>query len=652
MRPQLPFGTIAGMMLALSLAAGLNASERIGNFMLIDQHGQSFELHYHRDAPAVVLMAHRSGSAYAQAAAQALADVQAEFTDVPVYLINAVAGEGRSEAAADMAAAGISLPVLDDRTQLVTEALGLRHAGEVVVIDSHRWQLLYRGPVLESDESEQANRVARILEQQGQRTAEIAAEIVAMPVGLEEERLHLPALAERDRHAQISYSDTIAPLLLEKCADCHRPGGIAPFAMNSHPMVQGFAPMIRETVLTGRMPPWHADPEVGDFAHDMSLTVAQQQQLVHWIEAGARRGDGPDPLLAVTPLESSWALGEPDLIIDLPAFDVPATGVLDYQNFEVPNPLGEDVWVRAVQIIPGDRQVVHHVIATVGEPGSLVPGGAITNSLLQPQLMTFVPGNELYEYPEDTGLRVPAGASFFAQMHYTPYGRETADQSRIGLWFADETPAHVLQHYSIVNINLRIPPGAAAHQEQAYYQFRRDAVIYALFPHAHYRGRASDFSLRYPDGSESLVLSVPNYDFNWQRYFQFEEPITVPAGTFLIHRTTFDNSTNNLANPDPEVLVRFGEQTWEEMLYGGISYRYAEAQEGDHLVDELDYLTSIAMGFMDTNMDGRVSLEEMPEASRERLALPFLMLDSNRSGGLEFEQFREFMAQGGQRMLR
>lgn len=638
--------TMAFFALAASLlmAGTVAASERVTNFTLIDQNGRAMELHYHGDASAVVLMAHRADSPLVAESAKALASLVSEFPDVSFYLINAVEGEGRDIARADMEKLGLELSVLDDRAQLVTPALGLTHAGQVLVVESNRWQVLYRGPVADTP-GQSDNLVAQVL---AQHTAEMEVTVASMdmPSAFAGEALDLPGVAARDQHRNISYSETIAPILVQKCADCHRAGGIGPFAMNSHAMVQGFSPMIRETILTKRMPPWHADPEVGSFAHDMSLSIEEEQALVHWIEAGAPRGDGPDPLEDVPAMETAWQLGEPDLIVDLPSYVIPATGTLDYQNFEVSGLLDEPRWVRAVQIIPGDRQVVHHVIATVG-PSSMSANGDPSNALMMPQLMTFVPGNDLYKYPEGTGLYMPAGSSVYAQMHYTTYGRETTDQTRIGLYFADEEPEHVLQHYSIVNPNLHIPPGAAEHEEAAYFQLQRDAVIYALFPHAHYRGRASSFSFRYPDGSEELVLNSPNYDFNWQRYFQFEEPKEVPAGTMIIHRTVYDNSANNPSNPDPEIVVRWGEQTWEEMLYGGISFRYAERREGDFEVDPEEYITSIALGFLDTNMDGKVSLDEMPEGAREALALPFTMLDRNNSGGLEYDQLFILMTQGG-----
>lgn len=623
-------------------AALSHGAERAGNFTLIDHQGKAVELYYHADADAVVLMGHRAGEAAVVDAARALESVAGDRSDVEVFLINAVQGQDRDVLRADVERNGLAFPVLNDRSRLVAESLDLEYPGQALLIDTHRWNVLYRGPVTDGQATPLADALASHLAGQS-----VALPSVEVPESLRTLAFELPDAAEREAHEQISYSETIAPMLQEKCAGCHRPGGIGPWAMTGHEIVQGFSPMIRETVLTKRMPPWHADPEVGEFLHDMSLSDDEARTLVHWIDAGASRGDGPDPLAEHVWDETQWAKGEPDLIIDLPSFEVPATGVLDYQYFEVENPLDRDVWVEAVQIVPGDRQVVHHAIATFGESSTLAQDADSGEALLQPQLMTFVPGNETYIYPEGNGVYIPANSSFYTQMHYTTYGKATTDQTKIGLYFAEEAPEHVLQHFSIIDTNLRIPAGDPEHTESAYYEFRRDAVIYSLFPHAHYRGRSSSFSLQYPDGREELVLSVPNYDFNWQRYFQFQEPIDVPAGTKVIHRTTYDNSPYNESNPDPEVEVRFGEQTWQEMLYGGISYRYAESRPQDHEIDKSAYLTSLAMGFMDENMDGKVALTEMPEGSRKSLALPFTMLDKNKSGGLEFEQFQQLMASDG-----
>lgn len=629
-------------------ASAITSAADAPDFTLLDEQGRAVKLHYHRNASVIVLMSHRNESALAGSAADVVAAAIARQPDmqIPFFLINAETGTSRAAVQLAKQTQGISAPVLIDDTGLVSRTLGFSYVGEVLVISPRNWEIVYRGPVAASALGEGERHIDQVLDAVRQGGSPVQAvrepastypvEALAAPV--------MPALA--------SYASDIAPLLQEKCASCHRPGGIGPWAMTSHQMIQGFSPMIREVVLTRRMPPWHADPQVNRFKHDMSLSIEQAQALVQWIDAGAPRGEGEDPLLAVAQPGADWELGEPDLIVDLPSFSVPATGTLDYQILSVDNPLDHDVWVRAVQIVPSDRQVLHHAIATFGqkdEPSGIDLGTPIGEALLQSQLMTFVPGNEIYEYPEGTGVLVPAGATFFSQMHYTTYGRETVDHTRIGLYFADEPPEFTLQHYAILNVDIDIPPGEAKDEEKAYYEFQKDVVLYSLFPHAHYRGRSSTFSLVYPDGREALVLSVPNYDFNWQRYFQLEEPLEVPAGSRLIHTMVYDNSSNNLSNPDAQAQVRFGEQTWEEMLYGGVSFRYASKADDVREINKQEYVSSLSMGFMDKNLDGKIELNEMPERARQRLAMAFVVMDRNKSGGLEFPEFHQLMTTQRQR---
>ncbi len=185
---------------------------------------------------------------------------------------------------------------------------------------------------------------------------------------------------------------------------CHREGGIAPWQMSSYDMVLGFSPMIREVVRTKRMPPWHADPHYGVFSNDRSLTNEETKTLVHWIEAGSPRGSGSDPLLAVKKDWPVWALGKPDLVVNLPKFDVPATGVIPYQMWTVDNPLDHDVWVRAVDFLPGVRANLHHIIATIG--GEMAATSTNTDSLAD-----YVPGSEPLEIPPESGILLKKGAS-------------------------------------------------------------------------------------------------------------------------------------------------------------------------------------------------------------------------------------------------
>jgi hypothetical protein len=342
--------------------------------------------------------------------------------------------------------------------------------------------------------------------------------------------------------------------------------------MTGYDMVRGFAPMIREVVRTRRMPPWHADPHHGEFSNDRSLSEDQTRTLVHWIEAGAPRGDGPDPLAELDTVWPEWQLGEPDLVVDIPAHEVPATGVVDYLYPRVENPHDQDVWVRAVEILPGSRKALHHVITTFGVPdpearhGFRQLGG----------LGGYVPGADADQFPQGTGVKLPADAVLQFQMHYTTYGKPDTDHSRLGIYFHDAPPTHELETTVLMNPRIRIPANTKAHSDSAETVLDQDILVYNLLPHAHFRGKASEFRAFYPDGTDEILLSVPDYDFNWQTTYELEEPKLLPAGTRIVHRTTWDNSAQNPANPDPNREVPWGQQSWDEMLFGAIRWRRAD----------------------------------------------------------------------------
>lgn len=624
---------------ALLVCAPVAASAaRVGNFQLLDHRGQAHELYYQNDAEAVVIMIQGNGCPIVRNAIgdyQALAEQYAD-RGVRFYLLNSNLQDTRETVAREAKEFGIELPVLIDDGQLVGEALGVIRTAEVFVIDTEGWELVYRGPMHERITYERQKAAASAHYLADTLDALLAGEAVETAerdaVGC---LINFPA--RNQDLAQISYSETVAPILKENCTVCHSPGGIAPWAMTSYTMVRGFAPMIREVLMTQRMPPWHADPHVGRWQGDRSLSIEDKRTLVHWIEAGAPRGDGPDPLTEVAAITSEWPLGEPDLVIELPPFEVPASGVVDYQFPAVANPLDEGVWIEAATVLPGDRSVVHHVL--VGSSEHFDPNNNEEDSVFENYIIGYAPGAESYVMPEGHGVYVPPGGAYQFQLHYTPTGKAATDATRLGLYFADETPDKFLRHQVIVDPTIAIPPGAADHEEAAYYPFSRDAVLYTLFPHSHYRGKASTFELEYPDGRTELLLSVPAYDFNWQRGYDFVEPKAVPAGSRLIHRTVYDNSARNPANPDPERTVPWGLQSWDEMLYGAFSFAWAE-ETSDKPIHDNRYAEVLQFfGFADRDMNGRIAWSEMPDFMKKRLVQGFESVDANGDGGLDIEEF-------------
>ena len=540
--------------LAAALAAGaasgvsaLSVGERVDDFRLLDQRGQAHQLHYLSDLRAVVLMAHTTGCAEASAFVRRLEQAAEDWAGkgVAFLLVN-------SDGLADRRAVGaVRLPVLVDEARVVGESLAFTHAGETLVVDTGGWRLAHRG-----GEGFEAALAAFLDGQPAAGTGRVPTSC---------------ALPKHQARSAATYVDDVAPILQRNCVTCHRAGGIGPWEMKNYALVRGFAPMIREVVRTRRMPPWHADPMHGRFANDRSLSVAEARALVRWAEAGAPRGEGEDPLLGYQGDWPEWQLGRPDLVIDIPAFDVPATGVVEYQYPHVANPLEADVWVRGAEILPGDRAALHHVITTWVETA---PGDR--RRPRRAGLGGYVPGAVADAHPEGTGTLLPAGGRIVFQMHYTPYGKATTDRSKLGLYFHDELPRHKLETAVLMNTKIRIPPHAKAHSDTAERTFARDVLVYDLLPHAHYRGKASEFRAFYPDGREEVLLSVPNYDFNWQTTYVLAQPKRLPAGTRVVHRTWWDNSAQNPANPDPSAEVPWGRQSWNEMLFGAMAYRYLD----------------------------------------------------------------------------
>jgi hypothetical protein len=551
---------VAAVLWATS-AAATAPIDHVDNFALLDQAGKYHDLYYLSDAKAVVLMTHGAECAAVSDALPALEQAKASYSGRGVEFLMINTQDDRDALAAKLK--GSTIPVLIDDTHLVSESLQLAHAGEVLVIDPKGWKIAYRGPL---DKAKSGNALLTgaldaVLAGQPVKKAQVAARGCSV-------KLENGARAGE----KISYSEQIAPMLIDNCVTCHRTGGIGPWQMANYDTIKGFAPMIREVVRTKRMPPWHADPHVGTWEGDRSLSATQKETLVHWIEAGAPRGKGPDPLADLHKTWSEWAFGKPDMVIEVPPYDVPASGIVDYQRYVVKNTLGRDVWVRATDVIPGERTVVHHVIVGIYDP-KIADERMRMIKASSPSLGAYVPGNGPTMYPQDTGVLVRADQQFAFQVHYTTSGKAVHDATRFGLYFRDSQPTYEFKTVALANPNLKIPPNTKEHSETIAQQFPRDMIIYRLTPHAHYRGRASEFVAVYPDGKQETLLSVPKYDFNWQTTYTQKTPKQVPAGTKIVHTTVYDNSAQNPANPDPNRTVPWGEQSFDEMLYGVVQFR-------------------------------------------------------------------------------
>ncbi len=614
---------------------------RVDDFQLLDHMGVAHRLFYYSDAPAIVVMTQGNGCPIVRNAVPAYRQVRDNYQEqgVKFFLLNSNLQDNKTTIAKEVADFGFDIPVLVDENQLVGESLNVTRTAEVFVIDPKSRKIVYHGPVDDRLTYQNQKAKAEFSYLSDALDAVIAGETVKISqVDAPGCIVNFPERDNKERHTNISYHDTIAPILEERCVECHQVGGIGPWAMTSYDMIKGFSPMIREVIRTDRMPPWHSDPNIGSFLHDRSLTSNEIKTLVHWIEAGSPRGEGYDPL--ADPRESlpDWPLGVPDLILTVPSFDVPATGVVDYQRPYVVNPLEEGKWLRASTVKVGSRESVHHVLT--GYLKRIPKSGQSNEVRWGASVGGYAVGAESMIAREGLGTYIPAGGAIGLQMHYTPFGREVTDTTQIGLYFYDKRPPRMLRNSVIMDFSIEIPPEKANHAETAYLEFPKDAELFYAFPHAHYRGQSSTLAIRYPDGREEMILSLPKYDFNWQRAYEFKDPIKIPAGAKLIARYTYDNSTQNAANPDPSKKIVWGDQSFEEMLYTAISYRWTDETSADQKGEYQELLNAGRLfGMLDDNIDESIQKDEIRGRAGRRLAGNFDRLDRNGDGALSWQEY-------------
>ena len=573
----------------LLFSFGLSAIEpgdMVENFRLLDQKGGSHELFYYDNQKALVFLVQGNGCPIARHAAPRFQELRDFYSDqeVEFFMLNSNLQDDRLSIREEAKEYGYDLRILIDETQIIGESLKLSRTGEVFVIDPKTWTVVYTGAL--DDRLNYENQKKEASEHYLKNSIDeiLAGKEVQLPdtdsLGC---LINFPNKGEKSRQTSISYSEDIAPMLLENCTVCHRKGGVGPWAMTDYNMVKGFSLMMREVVRTKRMPPWHADPIIGQFSNDRSLNNEEIKTLVHWIEAGAPRGEGTDPLLGATTSQSEWTnevkLGPPDYIINIPSTDIPATGVVDYQYKFVTNTVGKDVWVKAAEILPGDKAVLHHVITSFGQLETRGPRKGRLKYRDRKGLRGYAPGINSNPYPDEGGIFLPADVAFEFQMHYTPVGRATVDETRMGIWVSEEKPKHEVFSMIILNPSIRIPAGAREHKESASKVVSKDALLYSVLVHAHYRGKKMVVTAYYPNGKTEVLLSVPNYDFNWQTSYDLKEPKFIPAGTTLVQHQWWDNSAQNKANPDPTVEVTWGDQSFEEMLFGAYLMRVLKEEE-------------------------------------------------------------------------
>lgn len=548
---------VCGLLLMLSTNAH-SALDRIGDFAMLDNKGTFHQLSRYKHRKAVVLMSYVSTCAETASLVSNYQELHSQFNadEVEFLLVDSL-GLGREE----LQAVSLDLPLLEDSGQLVSETLGITHAGDVLILNPQRLSLYYRGPM----DLELNALLSSALE--GEITDTKAAESRGCEI----------AYPARDKHFKSppDYSSEVAPIIVDHCSECHRQGGVGPFALDSYIMVLGWSPMIREVLLNKRMPPAQVDPYIGHSEAARYLSNEKLQTLIHWIDNGAPRGAGEEDPLELLPIPNNenWFLGEPDFVVSGPLNEVPRTGVMDYVYENVELPFTEDKWIRAVQYRAGDESVLHHLMTYVTAPEEDFWGEERNQESVTRRFVEgYAPGKpKAVEFPEGTGVLIPQGHKLSMQFHYVTNGQSTIDVTELGLYFSNESG---LQEKLTQAVGARfvIPANDPEFPVQAEHTFDESIVLIGVRARMNSRGKRMQFAVKYPDGSIEKIFSVPAYNYGWQPHYLLEEPLHIPSGSVVLVKGAFDNSISNPANPDPGKQVGFGLESWDEMFTGYFSY--------------------------------------------------------------------------------
>lgn len=594
--------------LALADVQAPASGAKVASFKLRDYRGAEFSLEQFATKKAVVLAFVSCECPVAKLYGPRLAGLAKDYDSKAVQFlgIDANQQDGVSGIARFAKEAGIEFPILKDVNNILADELKVRRTTEALVLDAER-TIRYRGRIddqynvgiarTKSTHNDLALALDELLA--GKPVSKPTTPVVGCFIG----RVHKPS-----PKGTVTFAKDVAPIFNRHYVECHRPGEIGPFSLTSYEEAAGWADTIDEVVRQGRMPPWHADPKYGHFTNDSRLSAEEKKTIADWVEAGTPQGD-PKETPAPPAFAEGWRIPKPDVVFTVPKpFKVKASGTIEYQFFVIDTGFTEDKWVQAAEVKPSCRSVVHHVLVfaqppseplvltagAFGPPGGGGPrrggnrggdrvrgnrrgggpgrgrgGPGGEGGFLSRWLTATVPGARPMWLPEGMAKRVPAGSRLVIQVHYTATGAPQQDQCSIGLVFADpRTVRKEVVTDMVVNPRFEIPPGDPSYKVEAERVLEEDEEILTWMPHTHVRGTSFKYEAIYPNGKKEVLLDVPHYDFNWQNTYILAEPKLLPKGTTLRGEARYNNSTSNLANPDPTEAVRWGEQTWEEMMIG------------------------------------------------------------------------------------
>ena len=560
----------------------------VADLTFTDLNGKTGRLSDYRAARALVIAFTSTTCPITMKSTASLGRLEKEFAarGVACLFVNPIATDTVADIRSALREHGLAGRYVHDRDNSLATALDAKTTAEVFVLDAAR-TLVYRGALDDQygvGYSLDAPRHTFVRDAltallAGKRPLVAATDAPGCTLDLQLAALAWPAAPTPAPAAQsnLTYHNRISRLVQNNCLECHRDGGVAPFSLATYEDVRSHAGMMRKQVDRGAMPPWFAAPSApGESIHwsnDRSLAAADKADLLAWLAGDKPIGDPADAPLPRT-FPAGWLIGTPDTVLQFPkAVAIKADGVMPYQTIRVETNFTEDKWVQGYEVQPTARTVVHHVIVRVHPPGEQARGKRDAGGEERDGFFAaYVPGNTSSIFPPGFAKKIPAGSTLSFQMHYTPNGKATTDQTKLGLIFSPTPPQHVIQVAGLANPRLNIPPGSAHHPETTAITLPTAVTLLSFTPHMHVRGKAARYEAVLPDGTRRRLLDVPAYDFNWQLQYRLAEPLSLPRGTRLVYTAWYDNSTGNPANPDPTKTVRWGPQTFDEMMLGYVEY--------------------------------------------------------------------------------
>ena len=643
----------------LAAQAGSSVGKSVPDFSLRDFRGKTHSMNDYKDSPAVVVAFIGIECPLAKLYASRLEEMAASFGDqnVTVIAIDSNRQDSMTELAAFAARFKLTIPVLKDPDNTVADLFGAERTPEAFLLDS-KGVIRYRGRIDDQYGQHLGETGKRISFQKTKPNRRDLAEAVNELVAGKEVSVArtetvgclIGRVPKVEPHGEITFTKHVSRILNNRCVECHREGEVAPMTLTDYDEVAGWSDMICEVVAEERMPPFHANPKYGEFRNDCRLSNEEKQTIFAWVENGCPEGD-PADMPEPPEFVDGWEAGEPDQVVymsDEP-YEVAAEGTVEYQYFAVDPGWNEDKWIRVAEARPGNRAIVHHILCSIRSDA----GGAATN-IMDGVGIGWAPGLGPRDFGSEMALHIPAGAKIVFQMHYTPNGTKQFDRSYVGFQFVEaEEVKHLASGGAAVTPNFNIPAGDDNYRVESAYEFDRDQLLLSMLPHMHLRGKSFRFTAAYPDGKEEILLDVPRYDFNWQLRYHLKEPKLMPKGTNIKCVAYFDNSPQNLINPDPTIDVTWGDQTYEEMMIGFFTCQEVAELDLEKLAAEGDanrkkvaaerarfkMQAGMFITGMDKNKNGSLSKDEVPEQLRSFLT----EFDADRDNEITAEEAAEFM---------